>query len=55
MPRKNKGQSILEYILVLSAVVGCILWAANSIIKTKVQGQFTDASTLLTTVAGKLP
>ena len=29
---KNKGQSILEYVIVLIAIVACIAWAATAFI-----------------------
>jgi len=37
MLRSRKAQSTLEYIIIFTAVVGAILWAANSIIKPKMQ------------------
>lgn len=54
MLRKRKGQSILEYILVLTAIVGALVWAAAIIIKPAVQRGMTDAQTGVENVAGKL-
>lgn len=54
MLRKRKGQSILEYILVLTAIVGALVWAAATFIKPAVQQGMTDAQTGVENVAGKL-
>jgi len=35
MLRSRKAQSTLEYIIIFTAVVGAILLAANTVIKTK--------------------
>jgi len=35
MFNKKKGQSILEYVIVLIAIVGCIVWAATGFIANK--------------------
>ena len=32
MRKRGRGQSILEYVIVLIAIVGCIAWAATSFI-----------------------
>lgn len=37
MLRSRKAQSTLEYIIIFTAVVGAILWGANTIIKPKMQ------------------
>jgi len=55
MLSKKRGQSILEYILVLTAVIGVILWAASTVIKGSINTSYTNAQTLVTNVAGKLP
>jgi len=35
MLKKKKGQSILEYVIVLIAIVACIAWAAITLIAPK--------------------
>jgi len=35
MLKKKKGQSILEYVIVLIAIVACIAWAAITFIAPK--------------------
>jgi len=54
MLKKKKGQSILEYVIVLTAIIVCILWASKYIGNAVNQG-LTDATTAVGTAAGKLP
>lgn len=51
---KRKGQSVLEYVLVLTAVVACIIWAASTFIKGSVKKGLTDAGEAVGSVADKL-
>jgi hypothetical protein len=53
--RRKMGQSILEYVIVLTAIVGCIIWAAVAFIKPAVQQGLSDATTAVGTAADKLP
>ncbi len=55
MLRKRRGQSILEYILVLTAIVGVLVWAAATFIKPAVEQGLTDATTAVGIAADKLP
>ena len=48
--KKVKSQAILEYILVLTAIVLAILWATrdeNSAVQKAVRNMFVDAMTLI--------
>lgn len=51
---KKKGQSILEYVIVLTAIVVCIIWAATAFIKPAIEKGLTDAQTAVGTAADKL-
>jgi len=42
--RSRKAQNTLEYILVLTAIVGLMLWAAVSVVKPKVDTAFQDVA-----------
>jgi uncharacterized protein (UPF0333 family) len=55
MLKKKKGQSILEYVIVLTAVIACILWAAKTFIKDTVEQGLKDATTAVETAADNLP
>lgn len=55
MFKRNKGQSILEYVIILTAVIACIIWAATTFIKPAVEQGLTDATTAVGTAADKLP
>ncbi len=55
MFNKKKGQSILEYVIILTAVVACIIWAATQFIKPAVEKGLSDATTAVGTTADKLP
>jgi uncharacterized protein (UPF0333 family) len=54
MRRKN-GQSILEYVIVLTAIVVCIIWAASKYIKPAVTQGITDAQQAIGNAADRLP
>ena len=51
---KRKGQSVLEYVLVLTAIVTCIIWAASTLIKKSVSTSLVNAGSAIGNVAGKL-
>jgi len=55
MFKKKKGQSILEYVIVLTAIIACILWGAKTFIKGAVEQGFKDATKAVGTAADKLP
>lgn len=52
---RKRGQSILEYVIILTAVIACIIWAATQFIKPAVDKGLTDAATAVETAADKLP
>jgi hypothetical protein len=37
MLNAKKGQSTLEYIIIFTAIVGAILWAANTLVRPRMQ------------------
>ena len=51
---KKRAQSVLEYVLVLTAVVTCIIWAASTFIKTSVDDGITNAGKAIGSVADKI-
>jgi Na+-driven multidrug efflux pump len=51
---KKKAQSTLEYILVLTAVVGLIIFAAARWIKPSTQQALGDANNAMNAAANKL-
>lgn len=50
----KKAQSTLEYILVLTAIVGLLIWAASTPIKNAVQKSLENANTAIGAAADKL-
>ena len=46
--RRRKAQSILEYILVLSAVVVAVIAASQGVVTNAVNQMFTDSSNVIT-------
>ncbi len=44
MRRKRKAQSILEYTLILAAIVAGIIFAARTLVRPAVEQSFTDAT-----------
>lgn len=54
--RKNSqnAQSTLEYILVLTAVVGVLIWAAGAHIKPAVENSFNSTYTAIGNAADKI-
>lgn len=45
MSRSRKAQSTLEYIIIFTAIVGAVLWAANTVIKGKMQNIINHVGT----------
>ena len=45
MKRLSKAQSTLEYVIILSAVIGAIIVVANTILKPKLQGSYDNLTT----------
>lgn len=40
MSRKKKGQSTVEYLLILAVVLGAVITFATGVFKTKITGSF---------------
>ncbi len=53
MRRKRRAQSILEYTLILSAIIAGIIFAARSMVRPAVEQSFTDATTSMNRMTGK--
>ena len=51
---RTRGQSTLEYILVLAAIVVAIIAAANSLVKPAVNTAMTDSSNVITGATNRL-
>ena len=51
----KKGQSILEYVIVLTVVVAAIAYGANQFLKPAVQNGTNDASKAVTDASRRLP
>ena len=52
--RNKRGQSVLEYVIVLTAIIAIIIVAATALIRPAVEQSMTDASEAITTATGKL-
>lgn len=52
--RKIKGQSTFEYLIILTAIVGVIIWAAGTLIKPAVQTSLTNAESAIGSAADAL-
>jgi len=52
MRRKRRAQSILEYTLILSAIIAGIIFAAKSMVRPAVEQSFTDATTSMNRMTG---
>ena len=50
----RRGQSTLEYILVLAAILVAVIFAANTLMRPAVNTAMTDASNTITSATGKL-
>lgn len=55
MRRYKQGQSVLEYIIVLTAIVAIIIIAAMNLIKPAVERAMNDAATSITDATSNLP
>lgn len=49
----RKAQSILEYTLILAAIVAGIIFAARTMVRPAVEQSFTDATESMTTMTSK--
>jgi Flp pilus assembly pilin Flp len=53
--RKKKGQSILEYVIVLTAIVAAIIFAAVNYIQPAVKKGLENVGTSINKSTGQLP
>jgi len=53
--RRRKGQSILEYVIVLTVIIAAIAWAAAAALRPAVTAVMVDTSAALQGASGKLP
>ncbi|MCK4912879.1 MAG: hypothetical protein KAS05_04055 [Candidatus Omnitrophica bacterium] len=53
MRRKRRAQSILEYTLILSAIIAGIIFAARTMVKPAVEQSFTDATDSMNRMTSK--
>jgi len=53
MRRKRKTQSILEYTLILAAIVAGIILAAKTMVRPAVEQSFTDATDTMSKMTSK--
>jgi len=52
--KEKRAQSTLEYILILTAIVGLIIYAATNWIDTGVEQGLKDSNTAIKTYSGKV-
>ncbi len=50
----RRGQSTLEYVLILAAILATIIVAAGTVIKPAVEKTMTDSQTVIEEASGKL-
>jgi len=55
MLEKKRGQSILEYIIVLTAIIAVVIVAATAVIKPAVDKAMNEAAQTIENAANKLP
>lgn len=53
--RRKKGQSILEYVIVLTAIIAAIVVAAITLIKPAVSNAINDAAGTINAATKRLP
>ncbi len=53
--RRRKGQSILEYVIVLTVIIAAIAYAAKSFLSPGIQQGFTNAGAAINFSSSKLP
>jgi len=53
--RRKKGQSILEYVILLTVIVAAIAYAAVQFIKPAVEKTLEDSQNVMQGATGRLP
>jgi len=53
--RKRKGQSILEYVIVLTVIIAAIIAAASTIFQESVNQSMTNVGASINATTNKLP
>lgn len=53
MRRKRRAQSILEYTLIMAAIVAGIIFAARTLVRPAVEQSFTDATDTMNRMTSK--
>ena len=53
--RRKKGQSILEYVIVLTVIVAAIALAAGALIRPAINRAMTDAANTINQATNRLP
>ena len=51
----KKGQSVLEYVIIVTAIIAVVILAAQHIIKPAVSTTMSDAARSITNATAKLP
>jgi len=54
MKLSKKAQSTLEYIIIFTVIVGAVLWAANNVIRGRMQNIFNHVSEQAETAVGHI-
>lgn len=55
MRKERKGQSILEYVIVLTVIVAAIALAATTLIKPSMNKAFNDIGATINAASNRLP
>ena len=55
MKKQRKGQSVLEYVIVLTAIIAVIIVVARGAITNGVTSMMSGAGTSITSAASRLP
>lgn len=48
MKLQRKGQSTLEYVIILAAITAAVIWAATNTVTPAVRQMFADSSDVIT-------
>lgn len=53
--RRKEGQSILEYVIVLMAILLAVAYYASTTLRGGIGGAFSNMSSAITSATGKIP